>query len=139
MEGRRSAGHLRRYPLSSILDQTGQEARPMRTRMAWLAGLAGIAGGGLLVFSQTPSPSAPAPPAGSATRPQPVPARPAGHDLSRLTLAQRQLYVSAQCGADWLRRSTRPDGRFGYVATPALRLRNDTDHYLRQAGAACAL
>jgi hypothetical protein len=115
----------------------------MRTRMAWLAALTVLAGGGLFVFSQTPGPDRvplPAPPGpGAAARPQPAPARPAGRDLSRLTLVQRQLAVSAQRGADWLQRSTRPDGRFGYVAAPALRLRSDNDHYLRQAGAACAL
>jgi hypothetical protein len=109
----------------------------MRTRMAWLAALAGVVGGGLVVFSQAPSPAPPGP--GGAAPPQPVPARTAGRDLSRLTLAQRQLSVSAQFGADWLQRSARPDGRFGYVAAPALRLRNDADHFLRQAGAACAL
>jgi hypothetical protein len=112
--------------------------------MAWLAALAVAAGGGLLVFSQTPGPvpsSLPAPPPvvpGTAVPPQ-APAKSAARDLSRLTLVQKQMLASAQRGADWLLRSLRADGRFGYVSAPALRLRQENDHYLRQAGAALAL
>jgi hypothetical protein len=49
------------------------------------------------------------------------------------------MYLSAQSGADWLRRANRADGRFlaGYV--PALKTPLEGDHYLRQAAAAFAL
>jgi hypothetical protein len=105
--------------------------------MAWLAALAVAAGGGLLVFSQTPGPPQAAPDA--AARPQPGAGKSPGRDLTRLTLGQRQMFASARSGADWLLRCAQPDGRFGYVAAPALRLRTENDHYLRQAGAAVAL
>jgi hypothetical protein len=60
-------------------------------------------------------------------------------DLARLSPLQRQMYLSAQSGADWLRRANRADGRFlaGYV--PALKTPLEGDHYLRQAAAAFAL
>jgi hypothetical protein len=113
--------------------------------MAWLAAVAILIGGGLVVFSQVPTPERlPLPgqpsatPGAGAAPTQPV-GKPAGRDPARFSLLQRQLFFSAQRGADWLQRASRPDGRFGYVAAPALRLRNDNDHYLRQAGAAAAL
>jgi hypothetical protein len=109
--------------------------------MAWLTALAVAIGGGLFVFSQAPAPAplAPPGPAGAAAQPPQPAAKSAGRDPARLSPLHKQLFFSAQRGADWLQRCNRPDGRFGYVSTPALRLRNDNDHYLRQAGAACAL
>jgi hypothetical protein len=106
--------------------------------MVWLAALAIAAGGGLVVFSQTPGPPQAAPP-GAAARPQPAAGKPPGRDPARSTLVQQQMFASAQRGASWLRRCARPDGRFSYVAAPALRLGNESDHYLRQTGAAVAL
>jgi hypothetical protein len=67
-----------------------------------------------------------------------APQRPA-RDLSRLSVLQRQMFLGARRGADWLQRGNRPDGRFDYIATPSLRLRAENDPYLRQAGAALAL
>src|SRR5258708_36199201 len=98
----------------------GQEARPMRTQMVWLVALAAAAGGGLFVFSQTPGPVQTAPPVvpGTAAPPQSGASKPSGRDLSRFTLVQRQLFASAQRGADWLQRCAGPDRRFRYVACP---------------------
>jgi hypothetical protein len=59
--------------------------------------------------------------------------------LAKLSLLQRQMYLSAQRGADWLHRANRPDGRFVYGYLPALHQPLEGDHYLRQAGAAFAL
>src|SRR5437870_1135503 len=109
----------------------------MRTRMAWLTALAVATGGGLFVFSQAPTPAPlpvpglPPAPSGAVAKPPQPSAKPAGRDPARLSPLQKQLFFSAQRGADWLQRCNRPDGRFGYVSTPALRLRNDNDHYLR--------
>ncbi len=110
----------------------------MRTRKAWL--LAGIAvafsSWVLLSWSQgQEQPSRPPvnPKPATPEAPRPLP------DLSRLSPLQRQFYLSAQRGADWLYRANRPDGRFvpGYL--PALQLVDEGDHYLRQVAAAAAL
>ncbi len=113
----------------------------MRFWLAWLTVLAVVCGSGFLILSHSigqerqPAPAT----AGPAGTPTPAPAKAPAHDFSRFTVQQKQLYVSARTAADWLQRCVRPDGRFGYVATTALRGRNDNDHYLRQAGAAVAL
>src|SRR5712692_4708379 len=60
-------------------------------------------------------------------------------DLSRYNPLQKQMYLSAQRGADWLARVNRSDGRFVYGYLPALKTNLEGDHYLRQAGAAFAL
>jgi hypothetical protein len=52
---------------------------------------------------------------------------------------QRQMFLCAQSGADWLFRSNRPDGKFEYGFLPCLKTKLEGDHYLRQAGAAFAL
>lgn len=110
----------------------------MRTRKAWLlAGIAVALGGWVfLSWSQGQEqprqlPTAPEPPAQEKPRPAP--------DLGRLSPLQRQFYLSAQRGADWLSRANRPDGRFvpGYL--PALQRVDEGDHYLRQVAAAAAL
>lgn len=67
------------------------------------------------------------------------PVAPPARDLSKLSPLQRQMYLSAQRGADWLYRANRPDGRFEYGFIPSLKASLDGDHYLRQAGAAYAL
>jgi hypothetical protein len=74
----------------------------------------------------TPKPTTP-----EAPRPAP--------DLSRLSPLQRQFYLSAQRGADWLYRANRPDGRFMAGYLPALQLVDEGDHYLRQVAATAAL
>jgi hypothetical protein len=60
-------------------------------------------------------------------------------DFSKLPLLQQQMALSAQRGADWLRRANRTEGRFqnGYV--PDLKVTLEGDQYLRQIGAAYAL
>jgi hypothetical protein len=52
---------------------------------------------------------------------------------------QKEIYLSAQRGADWLQRANKSDGRFVYGYLPALKTNLEGDHYLRQAGAAFAL
>ncbi|HYT91966.1 MAG TPA: hypothetical protein VEL76_24845 [Gemmataceae bacterium] len=104
----------------------------MQTRMAWLTGMA--AGGilGVAVLAQGPGQGQPTPIA-------PVQAPKPQRDPGRLPPLQRQMFFGARRGADWLQRCNRPDGRFGYVSTPALRVRTENDHYLRQVGAALTL
>jgi hypothetical protein len=63
----------------------------------------------------------------------------ANPDLSKYGPLQKQMYVSAQRGADWLQRANRVDGGFVYGYVPALRANLEGDHYLRQVGAAIAL
>lgn len=60
-------------------------------------------------------------------------------DLSKLSLQHRQIYLSAQRGADWLVRANRPDGRFVHGYVPALRMVMEGHDFLHQAGAAFAL
>src|SRR5713226_5703185 len=62
-----------------------------------------------------------------------------GPDLSKYNPLQKQMYLSASRGADWLARANRSDGRFVYGYLPALKTNLEGDHYLRQAGAAVAL
>ncbi|MCI0463734.1 MAG: hypothetical protein L0Z62_42910 [Gemmataceae bacterium] len=109
----------------------------MRFWLAWLTVLAALGGSGFLILSSSIGQERlPAPPAPAVA---PTPAKTPAHDFNRFTVQQKQLYGSARTAADWLQRCVQPDGRFGYVATTALRGRNDNDHYLRQAGAAVAL
>jgi hypothetical protein len=111
--------------------------------MAWFAG-------GLVVVycllslresgnGQEPQSAPPPAASGSAARAVAGEPKRLAPDLTKLPNLQRQLYLSAQRGADWLLRANRPDGHFinGYV--PALRVPLEGDHYLRQAGAAVAL
>jgi hypothetical protein len=62
-----------------------------------------------------------------------------GPDPAKYNLLQKQMFVSAQRGGDWLARANRSDGRFVYGFLPALKANLEGDHYLRQAGAAIAL
>lgn len=62
-----------------------------------------------------------------------------GRDMTKLPLAQQQLFVTAQRGMNWLRRTNRPDGRFVYGFLPALSTTMEGDDYLAQAGAGFAL
>lgn len=68
----------------------------------------------------------------------PSPASPI-RDLSRVSLLEKQAYLSAQRGVDWLQRLNRPDGRFIYGYLPALRTAMEGDQYLHQLEAALAL
>jgi hypothetical protein len=103
----------------------------MRVCLIWLTGIAVVALSGVVVLSQAPQPGAAPKPAAPAAKP--------ARDFSKLSLAQQQVCATAQRGADWLARSNRPDGRFGHVSAPALRLRSENEHYLRQASATLAL
>ena len=60
-------------------------------------------------------------------------------DFSKLTPLQRQVWQSAQRGAEWLHRANGPDGRFAYGIVPALQTALLGDHYLSQVGAAATL
>src|SRR5262245_25008820 len=133
MEDRGSRKNGLRFFRSSILHprSLGKEARAMRVCLTWLSGIAVVACSGVVVLSQAPAP--PGPPQ------RPAPAAKPTRDLSKLSLAQKQLCATAQSGADWLARSNRSDGRFGHVSNPALRLRSENEQYLRQASAALAL
>jgi hypothetical protein len=71
--------------------------------------------------------------------PPPTPAIQAKRDLAKFSIFQKQVYLSAQHGAEWLQRSNRVDGRFRPGLAPALARSLEGDHYLRQAGAAFAL
>jgi hypothetical protein len=66
-----------------------------------------------------------------------IPVKP--RDLTKLTIQQRNFYVSGQRGMEWLQRANTPDGRFVSGFIPALRLAMEGDSYVRQAGAAFAL
>jgi hypothetical protein len=84
----------------------------------------------------------PAPPA-AVSQSKPVQAAPAaqrpGRDLGKWPFLQKQIFLAAQRGSEWLQRANQRDGRFvpGYV--PALRVTLEGDSYLRQIGAALAL
>ncbi len=89
--------------------------------------------------SPSPAPGAVStPPAARAPAPLAKPLVPA-RDLTRLSELQKQMLVSAQQGAEWLHRMNGVKGRFLYGYLPALKVEMEGDHYLRQAGAACAL
>ena len=62
-----------------------------------------------------------------------------GHDPAKLTVPQRNTYLSAQRGMEWLHKANKPDGRFVYGFLPALRLPMEGDDFVHQAGAAFAL
>ncbi|MCS6852908.1 MAG: hypothetical protein NZ700_17245 [Gemmataceae bacterium] len=63
----------------------------------------------------------------------------AARDLSKFPPLQRQMFLSAQRGAEWLFRANRPDGKFVDGFVPALHTKLDGDHYLGQVSAAAAL
>jgi hypothetical protein len=113
----------------------------MRTLLIWLSGVLAVGAAGFAALSlaqegpATPAPAPATPPAPAS----PAPAKRPALDPARLSNLQRQMYLSAQRGADWLQRANRPDGRFVYGYVPALRTPLEGDHYLRQAGAAFAL
>jgi hypothetical protein len=60
-------------------------------------------------------------------------------DFSKFSLFQKQVFLSAQRGVEWLQRANGVDGRFRHGVVPALARPLEGDHYLRQAGAAFAL
>src|SRR5262245_11937318 len=103
------------------------EARPMVLRkLSASRALALVAA--LLAFSltrgQTSLPHVPGPnPAteskATVTKTAP-PAVPPARDLAKLSPLQRQMYLSAQRGADWLYRANQPDGRFKHGYNPSL-------------------
>lgn len=70
------------------------------------------------------------------TNPEPADKK---RDLTKLSVAQRTVYLGAQRGMDWLQRNNKADGRFIYGFLPALRVPMEGDSYLAQTGAAFAL
>ena len=121
----------------------------MRTPIPWLAGLLVIATGSFVAFSLTQGQERPPQDTGT---PASTPAEPAEPTqvfpedgtrlaamMAKLPPLQRQMLLSAERGADWLRRSNRSDGRFIYGYLPDLRIPLPGDHYLRQVESACAL
>ena len=65
-------------------------------------------------------------------------ARPA-QDLSKLPYFSKEAYLCGQRGSEWLLRHNGPDGRFAPGLVPALRVPQEDDSFLRQAGATLAL
>lgn len=116
----------------------------MRTRTAWLAGGLVLSLGGFAALSwtrgQEGAPAKPVPTASpEAERSAPLPAPPAQDLSKKLPPLQRQMYLSACRGAEWLYRQNGVQGRFAYGYLPALNTPMEGDHYLRQIGAAFAL
>jgi hypothetical protein len=123
----------------------------MRTRFAWLVLALALGAGGFAAWSLSQGQTPPPPPSPDAAPPPapPLPrlsfeapaARPAapGLDVAALNPLQKQMYLSAQRGGDWLFRANRQDGRFVYGHLPAVNCPMEGDHYLRQVGAAFAL
>lgn len=68
------------------------------------------------------------------TSPKKSPPNPA-----KLTVPQRNIYLSTQRGMEWLHKANKPDGRFVYGLLPALRTPMEGDDFIHQAGAAFAL
>jgi hypothetical protein len=93
---------------------------------------------------QTPTATAPAPVESPAPRPAvpvssaPRPA-PAALDPNKLEGLQRQIYLSAYRGTDWLWRMNLDKGRFLDGWVPALNAPLEGEDFLRQAGSAYVL
>src|ERR671937_6369 len=100
----------------------------------WLACILLAAGVACAAWSLTHGQQTSAPPADPSFEPTAA-SRPAAgrlpRDLAKLSPLQRQMVLSAQRGADWLRRANRADGRFEPGCIPALRVPLEGDHYLR--------
>jgi hypothetical protein len=134
--------------LRRVVPLKGKEARFMHVRMSWPARVVVLVAGLFLALSltrgqeRTPSAALAAPQEKS----QPNPGTSAetsgvksARDISKLSDLQKQLWLSATRGAEWLYRANGPDGRFAYGIVPALKAPMEGDHFLRQAGAAAAL
>jgi hypothetical protein len=70
---------------------------------------------------------------------KPAPDAAAPLDLTRLSPRERQFFLSAKSGMDWLTRVNKPDGRFLPGFETALRVPLEGDSYLNQAAATWAL
>ena len=120
----------------------------MRTRLAPLAWLLVLGSAGFVMLSLTRGQEGPSA-AHEVTPTKPLPialprrvpdvGRKPGHDLSKLTDLQRQLYQSAAAGARWLSLQSTTKGRFIPGVVTALGAPLENDYPLRQAGAAFAL
>jgi hypothetical protein len=112
----------------------------MRGKGLWVS-VAGLFAIGLLlplVLAQQPDPVA-AIPVSPVVQSAPPVQPTLRHDLSKLSLLERELHLAGQRGAEWLQRANRPDGRFVYGYLPALRAPMEGDHYLQQVEATLAL
>ncbi len=93
--------------------------------------------GGLVALSGTGTGGQDQPPLPrTAQNPEPADKK---RDLAKFSVQQRNVYLGAQRAMDWLQRNNKPDGRFIYGFLPALRLPQEGDSYLAQAGGAFAL
>jgi hypothetical protein len=153
----------RRSPIivSAAADDEGKEARSMHVRMVWPVRVVVLALGVFAVFSLTHGQEQQSAPSLDAPRAKTAPANPKSEirnpksqtgtirsssdsgsrisDFSKLSPLHKQIWLSAQRGAEWLYRANVPDGRFTNGVAPALGTTLEGDHYLRQAGAAAAL
>jgi hypothetical protein len=116
----------------------------MHFRLAWPVRLAVLALGIFTALSLTRGQERQSPPPLDASRGKTAltPAKPSAEparDFSKLTPLQKQIWQSAQWGAEWLHRANGPDGRFVHGVVPALQTSLAGDHYLFQVGAAASL
>jgi hypothetical protein len=68
-----------------------------------------------------------------------VPANLPRREASKLAEVAQPIYYSAASAMEWLKRASKPDGRFVYGFQPSLRVQIDGDNFISQAGAAMAL
>lgn len=114
----------------------------MHARMAWTLGALAVSAGGFVMFSGSRGQDRPGtvkPITYITSNPTSAGAEKVERDLSKFSALQRQVFLSARRGADWLVRCNRQDGRFNYGVLPALRAPLEGDNYLSQVGAAFAL
>src|SRR5215471_15567536 len=105
----------------------------MNERKSWLACALVLAGGSFVALSLTRGQE---PPTGDPVDKPPEASNPTlsakevqpARDLSKLPPLQQQMFLSAQRGADWLRRANRADGRFVYGLVPSLKTALEGDH-----------
>src|SRR5712692_919109 len=119
----------------------------MHVRMAWPVRFAMLAFGVFMALCLTHGQAQQSSPSLNASKATPAPKPPAdvppvekaARDFAQLAPLQKQIWLSAQRGAEWLHRANGPDGRFAYGVVPALRAAMEGDHFLRQVGAAATL
>jgi hypothetical protein len=121
----------------------------MHFRMAWPVGFLLLVAGVFTTLSLTrgqdqstsplSGPGGKVNPGQASSSADPVATAKPPRDLAKLDPLQKQTWLSAQRGAEWLFRANGPDGRFNNGIVPALRTTMDGDQHLRQVGAAATL
>ena len=134
----RSASEGQQHPSLALRVGIGFPAACLRRPLCCIAALLLVTVLTTISLSQAQDRPSPLPPPGQKPPPSPSPQRPT-RDLSKMSPFDRQVFLSAQRGSEWLQRANGGDGRFvpGYV--PALRVPLESDSFLHQAGAALAL